>query len=386
MKISIETRKADKRGRRSLRLVWYGGSYVDPETKKRKKKRHYEPLDYYVYAKPRTPAERQHNNETYRKAEAISVKRLHDYLTGKYCLAVDHEKEDSFYEFYEKLTNEKIFGSKSNYSIWVSALKHLKKYHRQPELTFGEIDANFLEGFRHYLMYEAKTKSENPLSQNTQSSYFNKIRACINNAHDNGIIQSNPNRRVQGIKERKTKRTYLTEDELEALAQTECRYDVLKRAFLFGCCTGLRWSDINKLTWENVESFFGNSRIIFSQQKTHGLQYLDLNTMAVKLMGERKDRTERVFKGLKYSAYHNIELLRWAMRAGIDKHVTFHTSRHTFAVIQINRGVSIYDLSKLLGHSEVRTTERYADITESKRREAMLSFPNVLSLNPRFDS
>ena len=100
--------------------------------------------------------------------------------------------------------------------------------------------------------------------------------------------------------------------------------------------------------------------------------------MAMQLMGRSGKTSERIFKGLKYSAWHNMELTRWALQAGITKKVTFHSARHTFAVIQLNRGVDIYALSRLLGHSELRTTEIYADILESRRRDAMLDFPNVL--------
>lgn len=166
------------------------------------------------------------------------------------------------------------------------------------------------------------------------------------------------------------------------MTKAECRYDVLKRAFLFSCTTGLRWSDINKLTWSEIEEFEpGHYRIIFDQQKLknggNSLVYLDLPDSAVTLLNiqNRKGPDDRVFVGLKYNSYMNVALLQWAMRAGITKHVTFHAGRHTFAVAQLNRGVDIYSLSRLLGHSELRTTEIYADILESRRVTAMRSFP-----------
>lgn len=100
------------------------------------------------------------------------------------------------------------------------------------------------------------------------------------------------------------------------MAKAECRYDVLKRAFLFSCTTGLRWSDIQKLVWSEVEEFEqGHFRIIFKQKKIQNrgtaLQYLDLPDSAVRLMGERKDNDERVFKALRYSSYTNVALLHW---------------------------------------------------------------------------
>ncbi|HCJ7269999.1 TPA: integrase catalytic domain-containing protein, partial [Vibrio cholerae] len=111
----------------------------------------------------------------------------------------------------------------------------------------------------------------------------------------------------------------------------------------------------------------------------NGLQYLDLPDSAVRLLNleNRGKPTERVFKGLRYDSYSNVALVQWAIRAGITKHVTFHAGRHTFAVNQLARGLDIYSLSRLLGHSELRTTEIYADILETRRTEAMRTFPDI---------
>lgn len=206
----------------------------------------------------------------------------------------------------------------------------------------------------------------------------------INQAYREGIIRDNPLSQVTSFKAKTTKRVYLTLDEVNALAQTECRYSVLKRAFLFSCSTGMRWCDIHRLTWSEIETFNNHKRIIFDQAKlSHGdaksLQYLDMSKSAESLLGPVKAAHERVFKGLKYSAYMNVELLRWCMAAGISKHVTFHAGRHTFAVIQLSRGIDIYAVSKLLGHSELKTTEIYADIIEQRRMEAMLTFPDIFA-------
>lgn len=123
-------------------------------------------------------------------------------------------------------------------------------------------------------------------------------------------------------------REYLTFDELQRLAKTECPYPVLKDAFLFSCLTGMRWSDINKLTWAEVQEFDGGTRIVFRQKKTKGLEYLDITGQAVRYMGQRGKADERVFAGLKYSAWHNLALREWCLKAGITKHITFHSRRH----------------------------------------------------------
>ncbi|MBC6385566.1 site-specific integrase [Proteus mirabilis] len=381
MKVSVNKRNPNSKGLQQLRLVYYYG-VVEGEDGKKRAKRDYEPLELYLYENPKTQAERQHNKEMLRQAEAARSARLVESHSNKFQLEDRVKLASSFYDYYDKLTASKESGSSSNYSIWISAGKHLRSYHGRAELTFEEIDKKFLEGFRKYLLEEPLTKSQSKLAKNTASSYFNKVRAALNEAFREGIIRDNPVQRVKSVKAENTQRTYLTLDEVRAMTKAECRYDVLKRAFLFSCTTGLRWSDIQKLTWKEIEEFQdGHYRIIFKQAKLlnagNSLVYLDLPDSAVKLMGERQDKAERVFKGLKYSSYTNVALLHWAMLAGVQKHVTFHVGRHTFAVAQLNRGVDIYSLSRLLGHSELRTTEIYADILESRRVTAMRGFPDI---------
>ena len=381
MKVSVNKRNPNSKGLQQLRLVYYYG-VVEGEDGKKRAKRDYEPLELYLYENPKTQAERQHNKEMLRQAEAARSARLVESHSNKFQLEDRVKLASSFYEYYDKLTASKESGSSSNYSIWISAGKHLRSYHGRAELTFEELDKKFLEGFRKYLLEEPLTKSKSKLAKNTASSYFNKVRAALNEAYREGIIRDNPVQRVKSVKAENTQRTYLTLDEVRAMTKAECRYDVLKRAFLFSCTTGLRWSDIQKLTWKEIEEFQnGHYRIMFKQTKLlnagNSLVYLDLPDSAVKLMGERQDKAERVFKGLKYSSYTNVALLHWAMLAGVQKHVTFHVGRHTFAVAQLNRGVDIYSLSRLLGHSELRTTEIYADILESRRVTAMRGFPDI---------
>ena len=244
-------------------------------------------------------------------------------------------------------------------------------------VKFKEVTPAFCEQFKTYLNEEAKTKSENKLSSSSVSSYFNKFRACLKKAIKDKIIFTNPADGITNPKEIDSIREYLTFDELKSLAKAECRYDVLKRAFLFSCLTGLRWSDIQKLKWSEVQRSDDGSRIVFHQQKTKGLQYLDISDQARGYLGQPGQSDDRVFIGLKYSAYMNVALLQWVLRAGITKHITFHSGRHTFAVLQLTLGTEIYTLSKLLGHSELRTTEIYAKIIDQKKKEAVNKVPDI---------
>lgn len=161
------------------------------------------------------------------------------------------------------------------------------------------------------------------------------------------------------------------------MATANCKYQIIKNAFLFSCLTGLRWSDINKMIWSEVRDEDTGSRIIFRQKKTDGLEYLYISEQARELLGSREHESDRVFTGLKYGAHFNAEILRWCMRAGITKHITFHSARHTNAVLLLENGADIYTVSKRLGHKELRTTEIYAKIIDTKMKEAANIIPEL---------
>ena len=164
-------------------------------------------------------------------------------------------------------------------------------------------------------------------------------------------------------------RTTLTK--FQAVAKAECDIPQLKTAFLFLCLSGLRWSDVNKLVWSEMQhSNEMGYYIRFIQKKTKGVETQPISEQAFELLGEREDKDERVFKGLKYSAWHNMKLQQWVMRAGVTKTNIFHCARHTYATLQLTMGTDIYTVSKLLGHRELKTTQIYAKVIDEKKKEA----------------
>ena len=243
-------------------------------------------------------------------------------------------------------------------------------------------------GFKDYLEHTARVKDKRknittdydmqPLSQNSKVSYFNKLRACINQAFEDRILPHNPLRGVEGFKTEEKERVYLTMEEVRAMATGDCRYPVLKRAFLFSCLTGLRKSDIEKMQWSEVRQEGGFTRIVFKQKKTGGQEYMDISPEAIPYLGHRGKDNELVFNGFHYSAYLLTELKAWAMRCGISKPITFHSGRHTFAVLMLDLGADIYTVQKLLGHKEISTTEVYAHIMDKKKQEAVSMIPHIM--------
>jgi integrase len=374
MKVHLRQRKKGKDGSISLYLEIYKGTTKMPDGRI-KGIREYEYLNLYLIDKPRSPIDRQQNKDNLKLAQSIKAKRELEIKNGQYGFTSEFKNSTNFIDYFTAQV-EKRKESAGNYGNWDSALKHFIKY-AGTQVTFKEVDKKFCEGFKAYLTDEAKTKSKKNLSSSAVCSYFNKFRACLNQAMDEDIIMRSPASGVSIPKVEESKREYLTLDELKKLAKKECRYEVLKRAFIFSCLTGLRWSDIQKLTWSEVQYLKDGGRIVFHQQKTKGLQYLDISEQAKGYMGTKGNPDERVFTGLKYSDYMNTALQRWVMASGCSKQITFHCARHTFAVLQLTLGTEIFTLSKLLGHSELKTTQIYAKIIDEKKREAINKIPDL---------
>jgi integrase len=357
----------------SLYLEIYKGTAITKEGKS-KILRDYEYLNLYLIDKPTSIADKQINKDTLALAEKIKNKRQSEIDNGTYGFNSNQKKQTNFIDYIQSLSNKR-YESKGNFGNWESLVKHLKKF-AGLNLTFNDVNVKFCEDFRDYLN-SAKTKSNQKLSSGSVSSYYSKFRVTLKQAVKDKIILSNPSDDISTPKVIEKQREYLTLDEIKALVKIECRYEVLKRAFIFSCLTGLRWSDINNLIWNDVEITSDGCRITFHQQKTKGLQYLDISEQAKNYLGTQGNPFDRVFIGLKYSSYANVELTKWMLKAGITKDITFHCARHTFAVLQLSLGTEIYTLSKLLGHSEIKTTQVYAKIIDAKKKEAVNKIPDI---------
>lgn len=379
MKIHLKKKKL-KSGKTSLYIEYYKGHKTTSENKV-KHFREFEYLDLYLISNPETVQDKRANKEQLELAKKILAIRKAEVYQGKFKIQNNFKGKTTFLSYYE-LKKEERYETRGNYDNWDAAQKHLEKY--CPEhVTFNDVDVDFIKGFRKYLDTVAVTKSEKKLSQNTKHTYFNKFKACLRAAFDEGFLKENLVKKVKGFTMAESTREYLTSQELQNLARTECRFPKLKRAFLFSALTGIRWSDINKLKWKEVRDEGNNNlgkplfRIVFKQKKTDGAEYLYISNQARALLGERQKPEDRVFKGLKYSAHMNLHLLRWCMHAGITKHITFHSARHTNAVLLLENGADIYTVSKRLGHREIRTTQIYAKIIDEKMKQAADMLPKL---------
>ena len=368
MKVSIRKRKESK-GVQKL--------YLDIYNPNAKKVRTSKSLDLFLYANPNRTQSKL-NKEAMAAAETIrsnmTVKQAYENNSlGD--LNVEDQSEVSFLTYFKQLTDDR-FNSNGN---WESTHKHLKRFCPK-DIPINQVDIKWLNDFKYYLDNKAKTKSETGLSQNSKYSYFNKVKACFKQAYRDELILKNPADRVKGFKQGETHREFLTFEEVQKVAKFDCEIPLMKTAFLFSCFTGLRWSDINRLTWSNLlkPDEGGLWRLRFRQQKTKGVETLPISNQARSFLPEELgDPEERIFKGLKYSAWHNLKLQQWVMKAGISRTITFHCARHTYATLQLTYGTSIYTVSKLLGHRELKTTQVYANIIDEQKNDAANAIPEI---------
>ena len=339
----------------------------------------YENLKMFTYDNAKSQLEKDHNKRTIALAETIKAKRILEMQESHFNIHTGFKSQGDFLEYFKKLVRRKS-ESESNFGNWTSAYKHLVAYSKGKVVRFCDCDELFIEGFRDYLTNSNLTKSCTRLAKNSAISYFNKLKAALTQAFNDRIILDNPGKRVKGIKAEENVREFLFEEEIKILAKTPCSNLMLKDAFLFSCLTGLRWSDINKLVWNEVVYSEAEQRwkIHFRQKKTKGLQYNPITDEAYLLLGERQEGEERVFKGLKYSAWNNHLLQEWVWKdANIKKKITFHCARHTYATLLLTSGADIYTVSKLLGHQDLKTTEIYGKIINTQKNKVVDLLPTI---------
>lgn len=344
-------------------------------------KRQYEFLKLYLL--PETgrnkTAIRQKNSETMEIANIIKAKRVIEIKEGIAGIKSCKSKMtlDAWIDVYKKY-KLKNTQSPKNIEMHIYATKlQLEKY-KGTEIKLCDIDTKYCIGFIDHLNKSKRKYTGTPLSNNTKKLYYAYFNDMLNRAVKEGLILKNPFLEIDSKdkpKYRDSERSYLELDEVKILAQTECVNDDTKRAFMFSCFCGLRISDIRTLKWENIKTTLDDDgretlHLSLTQQKTNRTVSYALPHEAVKWMPQKTDNP-LVFPGLKSQHSINRHIAEWALKAGIQKHVTFHTARHTFGTMMITLGADLYTTSKLMGHSRTTTTEIYAKIVDKKKDEAM---------------
>ena len=329
------------------------------------------------------------NKNTMNAANAIKAQRLIDYANGKAGIKKPDKGKKILLMDWMKLyaaKKEKLGQSKSNAVTIKNVMLHLVKY-KGDKITMDRVDKAFCEGFVLYLV-NGKTigtrkpkksgeHKEKPIANSTARLYFNTFVTALNEAVRDGIIGRNPANQLKKEEKKPLNRSgndrgYLEIDEVKKLMNTPCNDEQTKMAFLFACFCGLRLSDIKDLKWKDIKSGEDGTVVSKIQVKTQQSIIVPLSANALEWLPDRGDSKGEDFVFTLPSHFSiNRSVKKWARDAEIEKNVTFHLSRHTFATTLLTLGADIYTTSKLMGHKNLRTTQIYAEVVNKKKVEAV---------------
>lgn len=372
-------------GRDSLYLEYYMGfDMVESKngTLYKKANRKTERLNLFLWQAPRTPIERQQNKETLELAKKIRFERGQQLLEqGEgYRLKKDSNINLldwmwSYYEAYAKGDKRHIKRAHDVFIDFLNATEEYKKYAKRlkPEQLTKDMIVAFTEYLRH------RFRGEGP---HTLYARFKKIIAA---AVDKDVMRKDPCHGISiTIDNGSLKKDVLSMDEIKQLIT--CHYqgesENIRRAFLFCLRCGLRFCDVKDLTYSNVD--FANRLLKFEQAKTKGHSsassvVIPLSDGVLELIGKPSvegNRDELIFPLPSHTMC--LKALRhWCKRAGIDKHITWHCARHSFAVNILNNGANIKTVAALLGHSGLKHTEKYTRAVDALKQEAINSLSGL---------
>lgn len=258
---------------------------------------------------------------------------------------------------------------------------NLDTYTNESELMFDDITFVWIEDFKRYL--------QKKLAQNSVRSYLSKLKQVLIHALKAGVIQSHNFHSITIPSTIEAEINPLTIDEVATLLNSTVNFNIqIKQAFLFSCFTGLRQSDVMNLKWSNIDLDKGFIKILplktsNRRQNPNNIQgkilEVPLTESAKKILYEveKKEDNDLVFFDLPARQIIGKHLIVWGLKLGIKKHLHFHLGRHTFATIGITYGIDIYGMQKLLSHSRVEQTQRYAKVIEQKIKDDVNKFPTV---------
>jgi len=334
--------------------IYKGSTYLFLEYSQNGK-RHWESTGLKLIGDKKADAQTMHRAEYLKNQLLIKVNSMEDD-------SAEFASEKNFMMFWDDVcvNNPEHKRLRSVYNV---VYEYVKGF-----LNFKDINERWWDGFKRYMLEKRKN------TPNTVETALQLIKATLNRAVRAKLLNKNP---LADIKQRRVKvdRAYLTFEEIKRMSEAPCLYPELKRAFLFSCFTGLRLSDIEQLTYKH----FVNDSINIVQEKTGDHVNVPLSETAIDLLGtayKSAPLDQLVFELPSRSQMHGA-MRAWVKASGINKKVTYHTSRHSFATLAITNSVEIAVLSKIMGHSDLRTTQVYAKIVDEKTREAVAKLPRL---------
>ncbi|MBI9041972.1 site-specific integrase [Lutibacter sp.] len=338
---------------------------ISPKTGKETRR---EFLKLTIHDNPINQVEKQHNKTTIEFAEIIRAKRLVQIRNKEFGFKENVECNINFVQYYKSIVDEYLnSGSRNNYLTWNASYAYFKKFLGN-KVSSKNISIEIVKNYRTFLLTTKSIKSaKSTLSTNSAASYYKHFIFVLKRAFKEQIISTNLSQHAEYIKEEQTFREYLTEEELVKLWNTDIQFPQIKRAALFSALTGLRFIDIKNLTWETV---FGDIHqgyyIKLKEQKTGNIYNHPISTKAYEILLKEGENEGIIFTGLEYSKTARFVKI-WVKAAKINKKISFHNFRHSYATLQLANGTDIYTVSKLMGHKNVNTTQIYTKVLDKNK-------------------
>ena len=373
-------------GRESLFLDYYFGyqmiysEKLDKQVPKKDRRREF--LKLYLWQPPRTPVKPHQNREILELAKRIRFERGQELLESVEGYRLKKNRDINFLDYFQSYIDNY---TKKDIRMVEIALKRFRDFlNDTPEyIKFAkrikpeQITKDMVEAFTEYLQGRS-------VGDGAKSIYA-RFKIVIKYAIEHDAILKNP---CTGITikadDQQLRKEVLSPEEIQQLIETHYEHENpnIRRAFIFCLYCGLRYCDVKDLTFANVD--FSNKLLKFEQSKTKGHSVnsgvvIPLNDGLLKLIGSPSNpdkRDEVVFPLPSYEMCLKA-LRRWVKRAGINKHISWHCARHSFAVNILNNGANIKTVASLLGHSGLKHTEKYTRAVDKLKEDAINSLPEL---------
>ena len=356
---------------------------------KRKQHRKNQALNLYYIPNPKTPIEKEANKEAIiiaNKAKKEAMDKMEKAKGGiKAHLAYSKDILSYFHDFVEKthVRDKRLLKSAlKNFETFLIEEYPIYTYRdsltgekRLSPISVDCLNKTMMEQFASYL--RANHRGEGV------RSYWQRFKRLINSAIDEKIMFENPCRKVKMQFDRTISKAILEEAELKALFATHYKGEnpEIRRGFAFTCYSGVRRCDVVRLTYSMVD--YERKTLTFTQSKVDGHSgsakvEVALNDTLLSIIGTKEaDAEDDLIFHLPSDVMCLKALKHWAARAGIDKNITWHSGRHSFATLLLDKGANIKVVSELLGHSSLKFTQIYVHTLADQKKRALDSLPSL---------
>lgn len=379
-------RKVLSDGNISLYLDYYLGrvDVKDDATGETKSKvqRKREFLHLTLLATPRTPIERKQNKETLSLAQKIRFEREQELKESLHGYRLKKDRDINFFDYFQAYIDGY---TKKDLRMVQIALNRFKDFMKDtPEynkfalkIKPEQITKDMVEAYTEYL--QSRSVGEGA------KSIYARFKKVVKYAIEHDVMIKNPcNGIIIKADEQILRKDVLSLEEIQQLISTHYEHENpnIRRAFIFCLYCGLRFCDVKDLTFSNVD--YSNKLLKFEQNKTKGHSassgvIIPLNEGLLQLIGEPQQGENKESLIFPLPSYEMClkALKRWVKRAGIEKHISWHCARHSFAVNILNNGANIKTVASLLGHSGLKHTEKYTRAIDSLKQDAINSLPEL---------